>query len=369
MSDNGHQDEKTFPKRPDPLPLTRSSTRALLSNIRTESVQPQKGAQRATVWTESMLEALEPHEHDFQEFKGSGWLMRGPGDIQPDFMYYLSKQASAFSNGSGGILIIGVNDAGEVDGGVPHTLKGGTRAWLEDLIAACVDPPLPACNVFEVNGRTDGPTRIPEGQAVYVIEIAASPDAPHQAKDHRYYLRIAGKSRPMGHVHVQDVLRRTFHPHVDISRFGPYGPVETDETDPRGRRAFIRFRAFLANRGRTLARHVGIELVVPRPFAGTEVRRRMTAEKETHYTQTSGELTYFRYHPTPVFPSQELYAVSIFVCVHKNNLAQILSGAEMSWVVYADDARPIRGGQALKDFHIVQEALQWVEGTNKTGSQ
>ena len=58
----------------------------------------------------------------------------------------------------------------------------------------------------------------------------------------------------MGHVHVQDVLRRTFHPQIELARFGPYGSIEKDTQDPRGPRAFIQFRLFLANRGHTLAR-------------------------------------------------------------------------------------------------------------------
>ena len=69
--------------------------------------------------------SLEPHEHDFQNLKD-----QAPANTRNtfSFMYDLSKQASAFGNGSGGILIIGVNDAGEVDGGVSKNLKSGTRA-------------------------------------------------------------------------------------------------------------------------------------------------------------------------------------------------------------------------------------------------
>ncbi|MEZ4238693.1 MAG: putative DNA binding domain-containing protein [Myxococcota bacterium] len=104
-------------------------------------------------WTEAMLAALEPHEHDFQEFKGRGWLLADDGQIQPHFLVALSKQVSAFANGGGGRVFLGLDDAGKVDGGVPVHLKGGTRAWLEDLVTHAVDPPLKRCNVFEAAGR------------------------------------------------------------------------------------------------------------------------------------------------------------------------------------------------------------------------
>ncbi len=214
--------------------------------------------------------------------------------------------------------------------------------------------------MFEVLGDGRADSRIGVGHAVYVVEIPASENAPHQAMDHRYYLRIAGKSRPMGHVHVQDVLRRTRHPVVTLSRLGPYGPADVDESDPRGPQAFVQLRAFLANQSRRMANHVGIELLVPRPFAGTEVRRRMRENAETHYSQTPGQVTFFRYHAMPIFPSQEIYALSVWVCVHSRNLSLLRAGATLDWVVYADDAEPIRGRRELASFQVVLHAMDWV---------
>ena len=312
-------------------------------------------------WTEEMLAALEPHEHDFQEFKGSGWIVDDERSIPEPFLLALSKQVSAFANGAGGRLFLGLDDLGRIDGGVPTDLKGGgTRAWLEDVVPQRVDPPLQRFNVFEVGPELEG-SSIRLGHAVYVIDIPSSSQAPHQAMDHRYYLRIAGKSRPMGHVHIQDVLRRTQHPSIVVSRLGPYGQFDSDLGDPRGPRAFVQFRAFFVNQSRRLAQHVGIELELPRPFAGSQVRKRMRDNGECHFSQTPGEVKFFRYHPMPIFPSQEIYAVSCWACVHSRNLALLRSGAELSWTVYADDAEPVRGGRSLHSFLVVHRAMTWVE--------
>ena len=307
-----------------------------------------------------MLGTLEPHEHDFQEFKGSAWLASDDGDIQDHFLVSLSKQVSAFANGAGGRLFIGIDDHGRVDGGVPVNLRGGTRAWLEDVAPSVVDPPLQRCNVFEV-GHSGPDSEVKPGHGVYVVDIPSSEQAPHQSKDHRYYLRIAGKSRPMGHVHVQDVLRRTQHPLIALSRLGPYGEPEIDDTDPRGPQAFVQLRAFLVNRSRRLASHVGIELILPRPFAGSEVRRRMRANGECHYSQTPGDVTFFRYHGMPIFPSQEIYAVSLWACIHSRNLTLLRAGTTVKWRLYADDAEPVHGEHPLGAFQVVQTAMQWVD--------
>ena len=310
-------------------------------------------------WTEAALAGLGPDEHDFQEFKGAGLVVH-QGQVAPDFLPVLSKQVSAFANGAGGRIFLGVDDRGQVDGGVPVDLrKGGTRSWLEDVVPGLVDPPLSVFNVYEV--PPDGAdSRIAPGHAVYVVEVAASASAPHQALDHRYYLRIAGKSRPMGHVHLQDVLRRTRHPDVHVQRIAPYGPPERVTTDPRGPKVMLSFRIFLENRGRTLAQHVGLELAMPRPVVNRDVRRRMT-EAGAQLTQRAGTVSFFRYHPNPMFPGQDLFFLQVWVAVHGGNVEAIRQGAAaIAWRVYADDAPAREGTRPVVELAGVRDALAWV---------
>ena len=316
-------------------------------------------------WTEARLGELGVDEHDFQEFKGSAWLWEG-GAVISWFHAALSKQISAFANGAGGRLFIGLDDLGHIDGGVPVRVKpGGTRSWLEDVLASVVSPALARFNVFEV--VPDGPrSAIRPDHAVYVIEVPSSADAPHQAIDHRYYLRIGGKSRPMNHLHVQDVLRRTRHPRVEMQRIGPYGDATIDTSDTRGPRAELAFRAFVENRGRTLARHVGLELILPRQLVGRAVRQRNLAEPGVHLSQSPGRITLFRYHPTPLFPRQELYLQTCWVGLHRANADWVRSGeARLQWRVFADDADPVDGELRLIDVGAVRKALDRVAARPK----
>ncbi|MEC7948810.1 MAG: ATP-binding protein [Myxococcota bacterium] len=319
-------------------------------------------------WTESRLTELGPYEHDFQEFKGARYLFDGE-QIAPSFQYGLSKQLSAFANGAGGRVVIGLDDEGRIDGGVPVLLRpNGTREWLEDIIPGLLSPKLSRFNVFEVRGSGAAGSALAADHGVYVIEVPPSDEAPHQALDLRYYLRIAGKSRPMGHVHIQDVLRRTRHPEVDLARLGPYGEPELDRSDRRGPRALISFRAFLRNDGRSLAQHVGAEMIVPRPLLGKEVRRRNLELPDVHYTQTPGEVAFFRYHPVPLFPTQEVFFLRIWVRLHTGNMDAIRAGAGLSWKVYADDAPPRTGELPLATFGVVGRCLRWIEEEGKRGS-
>ena len=313
-------------------------------------------------FTEAVLRALMPGEYDFQEFKSTPFLEER-GDVAPGFLANYSKQLSAFANAGGGRVYLGIDDAGRIDGGVAVDLKGGgTRGWLEDVTGGLVDPPLSGFNVFEV--RSDGGplSQIPEGRAVYVVEIPASDAAPHQANDHRYYLRIAGKSRPMGHLHIQDVLRRTRHPAVRLARLGPYGEPEQDVSDRRGPRALVSFRAFLHNAGATMAHHVGAEILLPRPFVNSVARERMLSDATIQLTQRPGELTFFKYHTSPLFPTQEVFLLQFCVAFHAGN-RELVRGDKgvVRWRVYADDAPPALGADDLYRFRTVRRALRWLE--------
>lgn len=318
------------------------------------------GSVAQNAWTEASLCALGPDEYDFQEYKGSGLLVLPGGGISSDFHPLLSKQLSAFANGGGGRVFLGVDDQGRIDGGVPTDLrKGGVRSWLEDIVPGLVDPPLSTFNVHEVLG--DGPdSAIRPGCAVYVIDIPASATAPHQALDHRYYLRIAGKSRPMSHVHLQDVLRRTRHPDVHAPRVAPFGAAERITSDPRGPKVMLQFRLNLENRGHTLAHHVGAELILPRPVVNRDVRRRML-ETDLTLTQRPGTVSFFRYHPNPLFPGQDLVFLHLWIAVHGGNVEAIRSGQTIvQWKVYADDAPVRAGSRPVWELGGVREAAAWV---------
>jgi len=311
-------------------------------------------------WSEAQLLDLERDEHDYQEFKSTPFVEH-EGEIAAGFVNRLSKQVSAFANGQGGRLFLGLDDQGLIDGGVRTDLKGGgVREWLEDVIPGTVDPTLRTFNVFEVTaeGRTD--SRIGEGRAVYVVEVPPSDDAPHQALDYRYYLRIAGKSRPMGHLHIEDVSRRTRTPRVVISRVAPFGEPEAILDDPRGPKVHLCFQCFVANEGRVLAQHAGGEFILPRPLVNRVLRERIEADG-AEITQTPGVLHAFRYHHKPIFPGQEVALLRCWVGVHHNNADAIASGASsLGWKIYADDASARTGERPLNTYGVVRDALHWL---------
>jgi len=300
-------------------------------------------------WTREDLEDLAVTEHSFQEFKASLFLINENNEISSEFVFKFSKQISAFANAQGGRVFLGIRDDASIDEGIPVDVKsGGTKAWLENLIQDLVTPRLQEYNVFEVS--------ISEKRAVYVIDIPNSDHAPHQAKDQRYYLRIAGMSRPMDHIHIEDVFRRNKNPVMNLARIAPYGEPEIVESS-RGTQVLQAFRIHLINQGKSMARHVGGEVSIARHFVTKQARNQTEASQKIHYTQKPSEMVFFHYLGIPVFPSQEVFFMIFWVGIHDRNIALVRQNMFVRWQIYADDAMPRAQETDLSSFTAIQKIL------------
>ena len=170
-------------------------------------------------WDLDYILNLPEGEHDWVEFKSSRSLdFTAPGGDQSKALNELSKQISAFANSGGGSIVYGIEDqaagqprAVDATGGVPANFRKGTKEWLEDVIPTLVEFPLASFNLYPLIGPG-----VAAGRAIYVVHVPSSETAPHQANDNRYYARIGGKSRPIGHRFVLDILGRAKSPQMRL---------------------------------------------------------------------------------------------------------------------------------------------------------
>ncbi|MDT8071211.1 MAG: ATP-binding protein [Terriglobia bacterium] len=178
---------------------------------------PNKGA--STEWTEGYIEGL-PREDDRIERKGSRIF-----DDENKLREELAKQLSAFANTGGGNLILGVDNQGKIDGGIPIIHKGrqSTKEWLEDIIPHLTEFEILGVGVLDIRG--ENPSKINPDSALYVIEIPDSERAPHQsAIDKLYYVRIGSKSLPAPHRIVEDIRNRIRHPRLEVFQVQTHHP-------------------------------------------------------------------------------------------------------------------------------------------------
>jgi hypothetical protein len=150
-------------------------------------------------WTEEHLATLPDNETDYYEYKSS---------LIPNerLKKELAVAASAFWNSGGGVFVAGMNDNGQIDGGLPATIGSQRiRDWV-DQVLNYVEPTGPyAVKIIE---RSSAESPIREGHVVLVIGFGESSNVPHMAPDYRYYIRAGTHSLPAGHFIVEAIRTR-----------------------------------------------------------------------------------------------------------------------------------------------------------------
>jgi len=171
-----------------------------------------QGAQlrELSTWDEDYLSSLPTAEFDWIDYKASEKL------TDSAWPHEMSKYVSAWANYDGGYIVFGITDPKDesvlgIDGGVPLTFKPNLLDWLDDVVPALVEPPLPKLSTYLIHPR---PTRsqIKPGHVVVVIHIPESAISPHQARDRKYYQRLGRKLEALRHRALLDIIGRRRHP-------------------------------------------------------------------------------------------------------------------------------------------------------------
>lgn len=148
-------------------------------------------------WTEDDLDELPKYESDLYEYKSK--LVSFDKLVDK-----ISIAASAFWNTGGGIFIVGIDDNGEIDGGIPMK-NGKTKVsdWVDKVISNV--EPIGTYYVKTIKSKkTD--SRISKDCVVLVIAFERSHLVPHMAQDKKYYIRVGAHSIPANH-YIIEALR------------------------------------------------------------------------------------------------------------------------------------------------------------------
>jgi hypothetical protein len=211
-------------------------------------------------WQESDIRELPRGEYDWVEYKSSPWF-----SLDDDCLADLSKYASAFANYEGGYLIIGAHDPKgnspvSIDGGVSLSMKKDLKSWLEDKIPTLTSPSLNRIGVRVIEG-VGNDSKIKPDHAVVVLRFDPSSDAPHQARDKKFYTRLGSKLAPLSTRAILDIAQRVRHPSFTIETFLNLHPNLSGENN-----LFWRIH----NDSNVMARHIGIAVRAPIAIFGKE---------------------------------------------------------------------------------------------------
>jgi hypothetical protein len=147
-------------------------------------------------WNEDDLLNLPEEENDRYEYKSS----KTPTDKLKD---KICIAASAFWNSGGGFFFAGVDDHGQVDGGIPENIgRQKLRDWVDQVLLG-VEPRGPYH--IKLISKSLPASPIDSDKVVLVIGFGESYTAPHMAPDKKYYVRAGAHSGSTGHFLVEAI--------------------------------------------------------------------------------------------------------------------------------------------------------------------
>lgn len=160
----------------------------------------------------------EVEENIHLDYKASGAL-----DKDDKKRTEITKDVSAFANSDGGIIVYGVSEEDHRPKEIsPIDGRIYTKEWLENVIQL-IQPRIEGILIY--------PIRIDDiGNSIYVVKIPRSGNAPHMARDKRYYKRFNFKSEPMEDYEVKDLYNRSVTPDLEITGCSFYKTEETEDT-------------------------------------------------------------------------------------------------------------------------------------------
>lgn len=155
-------------------------------------------------WTENDLRILPEEENDNYEYKSS--RIREHKTYRSKLQREIQTAASAFWNTGGGLFVAGVNDNGQIDGGIPARMGSQRlRDWVDQIVTGV--RPVGEYHVNTIEAKDAG-SLIEQGCIVLIIGFEESYVLPHMSSDNRYYIRAGAHSVPAGHYLVEAMRSR-----------------------------------------------------------------------------------------------------------------------------------------------------------------
>lgn len=322
-------------------------------------------------WSEDDILAL-PAEGRNLERKNAIMLdLRLAGASETKIRQEMAVQISAFANSDGGTIVYGVSDNGDIHlGGISRSVKGTqpTKDWIETIALTLTEPQVHGLRVHEVLSNGLSHSKISKDKAVYVVEVPASPDAPHQCiHDRKYYTREGSHSVPGSHAELRAIVNRSRVPLLKAEFKIKSIALPVQQEGRIAGKGTITLQVRVNNIGRAMASAASMETNIHEPDAaftaweqGTVAPRSITSPSQVVWklldvVHPEGDHRFWIEFAIPLMlaPIDSLWW---------RRWAEPLDHLFLSWILFADSAAPRRGRVCLvQDLDFECRARQAIE--------
>lgn len=253
----------------------------------------------------------------------------------------ITKDVSSFANADGGIIVYGVAEEDHKPKVIiPIDGKTFTKEWLENIIQQ-IQPRIDGVKIFPI--RIDSDIE----KSIYVVQIPRSANAPHMARDHRYYKRINFQSVPMEDYEVKDTYNRVTPPDLVVKNC--WLVTENDKGD----NITYHVMAAILNRGNRVCESYKLNFYINNA-SYCNVSYRTLEEKNSFTIMEDNRFKVSSCYKEPIYPGEQLDMGHFRITVKKQFNAIFMQNLVIDMILLYS------GGQ--EDLAFIPATERFIEG-------
>lgn len=255
----------------------------------------------------------------------------------------ITKDVSSFANSDGGIVVYGVSEQGAKPKEVtPIDGSEFAKEWLENIIQQ-IQPRIDGIKIFPI--RIEGDIK----RSIYVVQIPRSANAPHMAKDNRYYKRINFQSLPMEDYEIKDTYNRVTTPNLVIDRCTFYKESED------AKKVIYSLSATILNRGNRACESYKLNFYINN--VQYCIISHPTTDIRDHYTlMYDDRIKVSSYTKEPIFPKEQLDVGRFQITVEKRYSTMFYENLVIHMVLFY-----VGGKEEIAFIPLTEEFIEGAE--------
>lgn len=253
----------------------------------------------------------------------------------------ITKDVSSFANSDGGIIVYGIAEENHKPKEItPIDGKAFTKEWLENIILQ-IQPRIDGIRIFPI--RVDGDIE----KSIYVVQIPRSANAPHMAKDSRYFKRINFQSLPMEGYEVRDAFNRVTTPNLVIENCSIYVEEETRD------HITYHLSAAVLNRGNRACESYKLNFYINNAQY-CNIAYKTLEEKNSYTLFDDNRIKLSSASQMPIFPNEKIDMGHFHITIKKQYHDAFLQNLVIDMILY------YVGGQ--EDLAFIPFTKRFIEG-------